>query len=116
MARIPEKTQASLSQFLRDIKSLANESSKTHRFASLLGELFAGTRVATEFAEGTEKLVRIDTSEGQKRGRIDTYYGNAVIEFEGSLKITGKVAEQQLKSYTAALWNKEGKNRRHLIP
>lgn len=116
MSRIPEKTQQAIAQFLRDVGSLGNESSKTHRFAALLGELFTGTSVATEFAEGTEKLIRVDTSTGEKRRRMDTYYGNAIIEFEANLKVTGKEAERQLREYTAGVWNKEGKNRRHLIP
>jgi hypothetical protein len=114
MPRIPEQTHKTLSQFVRDVKSLNNESSKTHRFAALLGQLFNGTKVATEFAEGTEKLIRVDTNAGEKRRRIDAYYGNAIIEFEASLKATGK--EAQLREYTAGVWNKEGENRRHLIP
>jgi hypothetical protein len=116
MSRISDKTQTALAQFLRDVKSLGNESSKTHRFAALLGELFPGTKVATEFAEGTEKLIRVDTSTGEKRRRIDAYYGNAIIEFEADLEVTGKEAERQLREYTTGVWNKEGKNRRHLIP
>jgi type I restriction-modification system DNA methylase subunit len=116
MSRISEKTHSAIAQFLRDLKSLNNESSKTHRFAALLGEIFPGTKVSTELAEGTEKMIRVDSAEGAKRGRIDTYYGNAVIEFEASLEVTGKEAERQLRMYTAGIWNKEGKNRRHLIP
>jgi type I restriction-modification system DNA methylase subunit len=116
MSRIPNKTLTALAQFLRDVKSLGNESSKTHRFAALLGELFPGTKVATEFAEGTEKLIRVDTETGEKRRRIDAYYGNAIIEFEADLEVTGKEAERQLREYTAGVWDKEGKNRRHLIP
>lgn len=45
MSRIPEKHGLALSQFLKDIKALNNESAKTHRFSALLGELFPGSKV-----------------------------------------------------------------------
>jgi len=69
----------------------------------------------TEFSQGVEKVVRVDTAEGEKRRRIDAYYGNAVIEFENSLKVTGKEAERQLREYTSGLRAKEGTNRRHIV-
>jgi pyruvate/2-oxoglutarate dehydrogenase complex dihydrolipoamide dehydrogenase (E3) component len=97
MSRIPEKLGLALSQFLKDIKTLNNESAKTHRFSALLAELFPGSKVMTEFSQGVEKVVRVDTAEGEKRRRIDAYYGNAVIEFENSLKVTGKEAERQVR-------------------
>ena len=36
-------------------------------------------------ARGVEKVIRIDQAAGQKRGRADASYGNAIIEFEKSL-------------------------------
>src|SRR5947209_2324922 len=75
--------------------------------------MFPGTSAPTAFTAGVEKFVRIDTGTGTKRGRIDAYYGNAVIEFEKSLKATGDEAERQLKEYTAGVWQKEG--RRQLV-
>jgi type I restriction-modification system DNA methylase subunit len=116
MARIPEKTQATLSQFVRDVKALEGETPKTHRFTALLAELFPGSKIIIDYVQGIEKLVRVDISGEEKRRRMDAYYGNAIIEFEDSLKATGKEAERQLREYTAGVWNKEGKNRRHLIP
>lgn len=113
--RLDDRTQKILSQYLADVRSLPNESAKTHRFAALVAELFPGTTASTEFASGVEKFVRIDTAGGTKRGRIDSYHGNAVIEFERSLKITGDEAERQLRDYSAGLWKKEGPQRRQLI-
>jgi len=84
-------------------------------FAVLIGELFPGSKAVTKFPEGTEKIVRIDTALGQKSGRMDSYYGNAVIEFEKSLKATGKEAESQLQEYTAGLWSSEPTPPRPLI-
>src|SRR5215208_7820922 len=99
--RIDESTRITLSQYLTDIRSLPNESAKTHRFSALVATLFPGTSASTEFAAGVEKMIRIDTSSGEKRGRIDAYHGNAIIEFEKSLKATGAEAERQLREYTA---------------
>lgn len=98
-------TRGALSRYLRDTQALPNESAKTHRFIALVSELFPGSPAVTEFAAGVEKLVRIQASSGTRRGRIDSYHGNAIIEFENSLKATGKVALEQLKNYTAAIWS-----------
>jgi hypothetical protein len=53
-----------------------------------VAELFPGSTAPTEFAAGVEKLISIDTAGGgSKRGFVDAY-GNAIIEFENSLKAT----------------------------
>src|SRR5439155_20664481 len=110
-----DRTKSAMIRYLADVRSLPNESAKTHRFSALIGEVFPGTSAPTDFAAGVEKIIRIDTAAGQKRGRIDSYYGNAVIEFENSLKATGKEAERQLREYVSGVWAKEGKNQRPLI-
>ena len=110
---LDEPTYKILRQYLNDVRALPNESAKTHRFSALIAEMFPGSSAATEFTAGVEKFVRIDTGSGIKRGRIDAYHGNAVIEFEKSLKATGDEAERQLREYTAGVWKKEG--RRQLI-
>jgi hypothetical protein len=51
---------------------------------------------------------------GQKRGRADAYYGNAIIEFEKSLAATLEEAKRQLCEYVAGVWQKE--NRKSLRP
>ena len=74
-------------------------------FAHSLGELFPGSPVTTLFASGIEKMVRIETSTGKKRGYVDSYYGNAVIEFEKSLNATQQDAERQLREYVSGIWS-----------
>jgi hypothetical protein len=97
-------------------KQLPNESAKTHRFSSLMSELFPSSAAPTEFAAGVEKLVRIDTAGGgSNRGFVDAYHGNAIIEFENSLKATEAHALEQLREYTSALWNREGRSRRQFV-
>lgn len=82
----------------------------------LLSDLFPDPAVIQNFASGIERRVlRIDTVKGRKAGRVDAYYGNAVIEFEKSLKATGAHAEEQLQEYVSGIWNEEGKQPRFLI-
>jgi hypothetical protein len=88
LATLDDATQRILSNYLREVRALPNESAKTHRFAALISELFPGSPGIGEYSAGVEKFVRIDTASGQKTGRIDAYHGNAVIEFEKSLKAT----------------------------
>lgn len=109
-------TRNTLASFLRDLPSLPNEAAKTHRFAGLLGELFAGSSVLTTFAEGVEKIVRIATAGGgSARRRIDAYHGNLIFEFEDSLDATEEVALGQLKEYTAGVWGEEKPPHRPLL-
>lgn len=111
---LDEKTRAILTIYLREVRTLPNEAAKRQRFAALLGELFPGQNVLTEFARGAERLIRIKTADGTRRGYADAYYGNAVIEFENSLDATLAAAEQQLREYVSGLWAKKGENPRNL--
>ena len=109
---LDDSTRRTLSRYLADVRQLPNESAKTHRFSALVSELFPGSAAPTEFAAGVEKLVRISTAAGgTKRGFVDAYHGNAIIEFENSLKATEAHALDQLREYTSALWNTEGRGR-----
>jgi hypothetical protein len=109
MAQIlTDRTKGILSAYLSQVRNLPNERAKRERFAALLGELFPGSTRLMTYAAGVEKTIRIDIGAETKRGFIDSYYGNAVIEFENSLKATGKHAEEQLNEYVAGVWAKEG--------
>lgn len=101
------KTKETLRAYLRDVKSLNNEANKTSRFNALIGELFRGTKAVTEYPRAVEKVIRIDQAAGQKNGRADAYYGNAIIEFEKSLSATLEEAKRQLCEYVAGTWQKE---------
>ncbi|MBK7093486.1 MAG: N-6 DNA methylase [bacterium] len=50
-----------------------------------------------------------------KKGRIDAYYGNVIIEFENSLKSTEAIAKEQLREYASGVWSKEGQPFRALL-
>ena len=104
------KTKEILRKYLRDTRSLPNESARRQRFSALIAELFPGTTAITQFARGVEKLIRIPSASGEKRGRADAYYGNAIIEFEKSLAATLHEAEEQLREYVAGSWPKKQEN------
>jgi hypothetical protein len=109
---IPNKIKDTLRAYLRDVKTLNNEANKTARFAALIGELFPDA--VAQYSRDVEKLIRIDLTAGQKKGRADAYYGNAIIEFEKSLAATLEEAKRQLREYVAGVWQKE--NRKSLRP
>jgi hypothetical protein len=108
-------TRDRLRAFLQDIRSLPNEAAKSHRFIGLISELFPGTSAGRAMAAGVERIVRIETEDRRKTGRIDAYYGNVVIEFENSLKATEAQARRQLCEYTAGLFAEEGSRPRPLV-
>lgn len=108
------KVKEVLRDYLREVKSLPNESAKRSRFASLIAELFPGSTAINEYARGVEKLIRIVQASGVKRGHADAYYGNAIIEFEKSLSATLEEAKHQLCEYVAGTWQKEKFPRRIL--
>jgi type I restriction-modification system DNA methylase subunit len=108
------KVKETLRAYIRDVKGANNESAKRSRFATVIGELFPGTNAISEYSRSVEKLIRIDQATGQKKGRADAYYGNAIIEFEKSLSATLEEAKRQLCEYVAGTWQKE--NRKSLRP
>lgn len=115
MEGIDKATEDILVRYLRDIPKLGNEAAKTHRFAALVAELFKGSNATIELVSGIEKRIRIDLSSRIKKGRIDAYFGNVIIEFENSLRATEKSALKQLREYASGVWTKEGRPFRTLV-
>lgn len=111
---LTESTSRALRAYLHDIKTTHAEIGKRERFSSLLGTLFPNTREVSFYAKGAETSLRVTTPQGTKRGRADTVYGSAVIEFEKNLKQTLTEAERQLREYVAAIWQSEPLLRRNL--
>lgn len=108
---VDDLTRDRLRKYLATVKTLPNESAKTHLFAGLVGELFPDSGAVAEIAAGTEKRIKI----GNKLGRADAYYKNSIIEFEKSLKATETTALKQLREYTAGEWKKATDNPRPII-
>lgn len=110
-----QATRQILLDFVRTVGELPNESAKTHQFFGLLEQLFRGSRISIDVARGVEKVVRIETGDGSKLGRIDAYYGRTIIEFENSLNATLSDALEQLCEYSAALWQTKEESRRPIL-
>ncbi len=94
----------------------SNETFKREKFLVLLAELFPSERDQIEkYMQGSEKSVVVQTKPGM--GRIDSYYGNLVIEFERDLSVKAKYEEgsRQISEYVSGLWNEEGKKRKPYI-
>lgn len=111
---LTENTSATLRAYLRETRSTPSEIGKRERFSALLGTLFGNTREVGIYARGGETSLRIKTPTGEKRGRADTIFGSAVIEFEKNLKHTLAEAEHQLREYVAGIWQSEPASRRGL--
>ena len=62
------QVKKTLKAYIREVKTLPNESAKRSRFAAIIGELFPRTKAVSEFPRGVEKLIRIDQAAGEKRG------------------------------------------------
>jgi hypothetical protein len=111
---LTDETSQVLRAYLRETKATPSEIGKRERFSALLGTLFGNSREVGIYAKGAETSLRIKTPEKEKRGRADTVYGSAVIEFEKSLKQTLAEAERQLCEYVAGIWQSEPASRRNL--
>jgi len=80
----------------------------------LLGTLFPNAREVGIYTQDGEKALKIELVDRKKTGRLDTFYGSAVIEFEKNLKQTLSEAERQLREYVAGVWQKDEMSRRGL--
>ncbi|MGA2442984.1 MAG: hypothetical protein ABSH08_18685, partial [Tepidisphaeraceae bacterium] len=114
MERLTEETYRHLRQYLSDLSGCHAEIPRRETFAALLGRLFPDQPIG-RVAHGGERSVRIDLGNRTARRSIDTFHGNAVIEFENNLRVSGATAMSQLKEYTSGIWREEGPPRRSLL-
>lgn len=105
MLVLDDSTRQTLSDYVREVSSLANETAKRQAFTSLITELFPKTSAKWELAKGAEHRIEILSQTERRRRYVDTYYGQYVIEFETSLKKSLKTAEAQLREYVAGVLN-----------
>ena len=101
MSILDQTTLSKLDEFRVGVAALPNESAKTHAFMALVAQLFPATDVVARLAGGIEKRVRIEAGDRW----IDSYFNNAVIEFERDLDVSLDTAVAQLHEQAAGLWN-----------
>ena len=115
MPLLPPEVLSALTAFVRDSARAPNETVKVQLFLGLVAELFPKSGVVAALAKGAEKTVRVQIEGEERLRRTDTYYGNALIEFERSLDSSLAQAELQLKEQAAGVWTEEGEPDRPLL-
>lgn len=95
-----------IEQCVKDLQKGQSESGKSLRFSHLIKDLFEEVepQFIEEYSQGVEKFVESKQKDLIIRGRIDSFYGNLIIEFEKDLAKTLSGAEEQLKRYASCLW------------
>src|SRR5215211_736460 len=96
-------------QFLETLERATNETQTREAFVVLAATGFdEDGSFATELALGAEHRVRFERAGLIRRGAIDSFYGNLIIEFEHDLARTGEHALEQLRAYVAGAWREDG--------
>ena len=109
-SRIPDISEQNISQkfkkYIDLISQLNNEAAKAQRFLIFLKDVFGDVNAGfiEDYLQGVEKYVSVKNKDILLKGRIDTLYGNLIIEFEKDLQKTLDEACDQLKRYTSCLF------------
>ncbi|MGQ9546507.1 MAG: N-6 DNA methylase [Dehalococcoidia bacterium] len=100
---------ATIQDYVEEVSHLGSEAAKAHRFLLLLNDVFGdvNTKFVEDYLRGVEKYVRSKGKDAVLKGKVDSLYGNLVIEFERDLGKALPEAKEQLKRYIACLWSEE---------
>jgi len=105
----PTNSLIPFQQFLATLKKVTNETQTREAFVILAATGFdEDGSFATELALGAEHQVRFEKTGLIRRGAIDSFFGNLIIEFEHDLTKTGAHALDQLRTYVAGAWREDG--------
>src|SRR4030043_247016 len=108
-SRIPDILEQNISQKFKEyseyVSQLNTESAKAQRFLILLKDIFGDVNAGfiEDYLHGVEKYISVKQKDIILRGRIDTLYGNLIIEFEKDLRKSLDEAKEQLKRYSSYL-------------
>ncbi|MEW6587099.1 MAG: N-6 DNA methylase, partial [Nitrospirota bacterium] len=108
-ARFPDISGQSISQKFKEytdrVSQLNTEAAKAQKFLLLLKDVFEdeSAKFVEDYLHGVEKYISVKKKDIILRGRIDTLYGNLIIEFEKDLRKTLAEAMAQLRRYTSYL-------------
>lgn len=94
--------------FLEALGRATNETQKRESFIVLAASGFSDTELATHLALSAEHQVRFEKAGLVRRGAVDSFFGNLVIEFERDLAKTRDHAHEQLRDYVAGAWTEDG--------
>lgn len=108
-SRIPNISEQDITrefeEYIEQVKTQNTESAKAQRFLILLKDVFGDVNAGfvEDYLHGVEKYISVKQKDIIFRGRIDTLYGNLIIEFEKDLRKSLDEAKEQLKRYTSYL-------------
>jgi SAM-dependent methyltransferase len=108
-SRIPdiseEITVQKFKEYIKRVTELNTESAKAQSFLLFLKDIFGDVNAGfiEDYLHGIEKYISVKKKDIILRGRIDTLYGNLIIEFENDLRKTLNDALKQLKRYISYL-------------
>jgi hypothetical protein len=108
-SRIPDISEVQITQkfkeYIEQISQVNTESAKAQRFLILLKDVFGDVNAGfiEDYLHGVEKYVSVKQKDIILRGRIDTLYGNLIIEFENDLRKRLDDALGQLQRYVSCL-------------
>ncbi len=108
-SRVPDISEQDIThkfkEYIEQISTQNTESAKAQRFLIFLKDTFGDVNAGfvEDYLHGVEKYVSVKQKDIILRGRIDTLYGNLIIEFEKDLRKTLNEAQGQLKRYTSYL-------------
>lgn len=92
--------------FLESVKTASNETAVRELFVALAATAFSDRGFATSLALGAEYSVSFAHRGLIRRGRIDSFVDNVLIEFKANLSTTSdlSMARDQLAGYVAGAW------------
>lgn len=104
-SRIPDISEQDISykfkEYIEQISTQNTEPAKAQRFLIFLKDLFEDVNAGfvEDYLHGVERFVSVKKKDIILRGKIDTLYGNLIIEFEKDLRKSLDEATAQLRRY-----------------
>ena len=98
--------------FLEKVPQAANEAQVRELFAILAARAFSDTSFARDMALAAEHAGNFKNNGLIRRGRIDSFLDNVLVEFKLGLVDDLADAEDQLREYLAGAWREDGSYRR----
>lgn len=102
-------------KFASLVAMATNETQTREAFIGLAASQFAETHFASDLAVGAEYRVEFKEGGVIRRGHIDSFFGNLIIEFEANLAKSLKHAVFQLRGYVAGAWTEDGSAERSYL-
>jgi hypothetical protein len=108
-SRIPDISEVQITQqfkeYIQQASQLNTESAKAQRFLILFKDVFGDVNAGfiEDYLHGVEKYISVKKKDIILRGRIDTLFGNLVIEFERDLRRNLEESKSQLEKYITYL-------------